>query len=346
MTQKNSPTGTFRPVPPSPRTLERIAARAQCHEEEHTNEGEDEDEGVEAERVRAICELAGITDVRKRKPPDPSMRGDQTGNTGWYRRSVQNLADFASRTGSSLVQRTGVSSVALSLSAAVLFGATALSVYGDHLLIAATFLVAAGAVEAIDAAAAKNSPVARRDVYIDYMVDRLTDILLFGAIAVAYVHSSPIVMWFSVGTLTCSLLSSYGRAQAEALRFSTRSRFNRLERLLCVFVGLIVTAGLHIVGYATDDVLVVTLGLALLVTVETFVERFTSAIRSTPFSEVSVETWDDESFLPRLMEVLGSNEGFTIVERTAKDQIPNGGDVVFIDRYKDRTRVRIVKEAM
>jgi hypothetical protein len=189
-----------------------------------------------------------------------------------------------------------------------------------------------------------NSLVARRDVYIDFTVDRVTDVFLFGAIGATFATKYPLIAGLSLATMVISLLSSYGRAQAEALRLPSRSPYNRGERLGLVFIGLFVTAVLHLVGRATDAVLLWSLIGTCAITVATFCHRFLSAVKSPPYTEMSVETWDDQSFLPRLMNALGSQEGFAIIEQT-KDNVPVNAEFVYVDRYKDRTRVRIYKHA-
>ena len=105
-------------------------------------------------------------------------------------------------------------------------------------LAAAIVLLVGGVPELLDAAAARRAPAALRVVYLDYVSDRLSDIALFGAVALALRDTDPTYSWVALGVLLGSLTSSYCRAQAVALRFIASTWVSRLERMVLLVGGL------------------------------------------------------------------------------------------------------------
>ena len=158
----------------------------------------------------------------------------------------------------------------------------------------------ASAFEVLDASNAKQAFDGRVGVFVDYVADRVGDLLIFGSIASTGVAiDDPWITWLAAGTLVASFLASYMRAEAGALRLSpVKSHVGRAERIVIVLGGLFAAV------FAPVNGLRVAMGLTLVLAVVTMTERFYRAVANRhvlppPFA------WAPDEFIPRLVADLG-----------------------------------------
>lgn len=278
---------------------------------------------------------------------------------GWYRRTIRALEIRATRAGEQLHQRLPLSPAHVEMISVVLVALTAITIFsfandGRWPLAPAVLLLLTGAFESVDAVAAIKSRNSRRDVFVNYLGDRISDIVLFGSLAFAFVGRDVAVSALSVVVLVLALLSSYSRAQAEALRFSSRSDFGRLERLTCLFVGLASMGTMSVAGLESDAGLILGLCAGVAFTVVTLVQRVFKVLATPSYTEISVPgSWDRESFLPVLIDDLVKLDGRPVeivVQspplREGRHQPPEADMRVVVEPQHDgHTRLRIIDRA-
>ena len=102
-------------------------------------------------------------------------------------------------------------------------------------------VVLTGIPDLLDGAVAKASGTAGpRGAFFDSVIDRVTDALLFGAVAVYYSRENPGLVWLPVLVMASASWVSYLRAKAEALGFDARGGLiERAERFILFCLGLL-----------------------------------------------------------------------------------------------------------
>lgn len=305
------------------------------------------DERPDLEAVLRRCGVGG---------PDRTHRtGPAERSGGWYSRTQTNLAAVATELGHRFARRIPGHPLLLMAAASISFSVTAVLVLRHHWTAAAASLMIAGMLEAADAGAATESAVSRRSVFLDYFMDRVADVVLLVSLTLALWSVEPTAAWLAAVLLVTSQLSSYARAQAEALRFSSSARFGRAERLVLVWVALAGTALLPSSSGVGHVLLLGGLLLAIGITIVTLAQRLLS-VRGRPYVELAMR-WDDESFLPRLIESLTQDEAVPVAlvsqsgagkdGRTSHLRAAAGTrQVIYVDKQANGTaRVRIVDSA-
>jgi CDP-diacylglycerol--glycerol-3-phosphate 3-phosphatidyltransferase len=127
---------------------------------------------------------------------------------------------------------------ALSLVANGIIGWLILS---GRLFLPGLLLIVAGLLDIFDGGLARlRGEESRWGAFLDSVVDRASDIILFGCIFwVEYGQGHTVTAAFALAAMAISLLVSYIRAQAEALGLSLTEGFvQRLERYVALMVGL------------------------------------------------------------------------------------------------------------
>lgn len=130
---------------------------------------------------------------------------------------------------------------------------TAVTLFGLGVAISGALLVANGrsvwggvaflagsTLDGLDGAVARASDrVSDRGAFLDAGVDRLGEIAVHGAVAVAFRHDSTIVL-LAMWSMAAGLMIPYLRAKAESLGVDGRSGVvGRAERVILVSLGLI-----------------------------------------------------------------------------------------------------------
>lgn len=235
-------------------------------------------------------------------------------SAGWRRRRDQlevmaatGADGFSTRLSRKLGRHTYVPYVltACATSLAVLAGLAL--VLGQHLT-AAVLVTFAGLFELVDAAAAKQARDGRIPVLFDYVADRLSDLAIVGAVALAYADVDRFVLVAALAALTVSFLSSYARAQAEALLLDrATSLFGRAERFILIVLGYWLALA------APVGAMQVSMVLAGAVSLVTLVERLVGATHSAAVPPRF--RWEPDGFLPRLARELGQPPGTRTARR-------------------------------
>lgn len=110
-----------------------------------------------------------------------------------------------------------------------------------------TLLLVAGLLDVFDGALARlRGEASRRGAFLDSVVDRISDLLVFGALFWALAgRGREVEGALALAALVVSLLVSHVRAEAEAAGLSlTEGLMQRLERYVLLMVGLIVPGAL------------------------------------------------------------------------------------------------------
>ncbi len=156
--------------------------------------------------------------------------------------------------------------LAMSLAAGIAIGAGALS-------LGLLLLILTGIPDLLDGAVAKATGKSSvRGAFFDSMADRITDAVLFGALAFYFVTegSSPWLVVLPVAGYATASWVSYVRAKADALGFDAHVGFvERAERIIILAVGLLFGG----------TVLVVALCLIVVANLVTFGQRFVAVWR-------------------------------------------------------------------
>jgi CDP-diacylglycerol--glycerol-3-phosphate 3-phosphatidyltransferase len=144
--------------------------------------------------------------------------------------------------------RGGVSPDVVTVSGVVLQVIASALIVDGRLLTAGLVATAAGLADVADGAVAKaRGRSGRWGAFLDSTTDRLSDALMFGAIAWLYgvdpdvpARDEPWVAAVALGTLVVSFLVSYAKARAESLGYECNVGIaERAERLIIVIAGLI-----------------------------------------------------------------------------------------------------------
>ncbi|HTO53233.1 MAG TPA: CDP-alcohol phosphatidyltransferase family protein [Myxococcota bacterium] len=111
---------------------------------------------------------------------------------------------------------------------------------GNHWFLAGLLLMVAGFCDMVDGVVARQQGISSQaGAFFDSSIDRLSDLVVFGGIAVARakeadVFGTVLVMW----AITASVMTSYTRASAERQLASLKVGFmERAERCLVLIVG-------------------------------------------------------------------------------------------------------------
>lgn len=144
--------------------------------------------------------------------------------------------------------RTPLSPNAITLLGVALQGVVTWQIVTGHLLVAGLLGIVSGFSDAFDGAVAKAKGLTSKfGALLDSTTDRLSDGLIFGAIAWLYgvspdvsTHDRPWVAALALGTLVASFLVSYVKSRAESLGFECNvGLVERAERLVLINAGLI-----------------------------------------------------------------------------------------------------------
>ncbi len=309
--------------------------------------GPDNTTPSEADIRAHIIDICGKLDVPAPEGAPSEPDGISNSETK-YTRAVRWLAVRTAAFGSQLCDWASISGLALSSLAMLMFASSALLILSEAFVWAAAVLAVGGLLESVDGAVATRSAFSKRDVFVDYLFDRFGDVFILGALVASFWGTNSPIAGLAAATLLVSLMASFARAQAEALRFEPSSRFGRLERLTLTFMALCALAVESWVGGNIGTAIATAaLGGALVVSTVALAERVFSVVRSRNDLHLSMAQWDDESLLPRIIHDLVQSEefGVAVVENEERlDGRRGGRRVIHIDRGSDgTTRVRIAR---
>jgi CDP-diacylglycerol--glycerol-3-phosphate 3-phosphatidyltransferase len=117
-------------------------------------------------------------------------------------------------------------------------------------LVPGLLLIPAGACDVFDGAVARQrGEESRWGAFLDAVLDRVSDMILFGCLFWALARDGArIDAALALITLAVSLLVSQFRAEAEAASVDlTEGLFQRLERFLALIVGLVIPGAMRVV---------------------------------------------------------------------------------------------------
>jgi phosphatidylglycerophosphate synthase len=196
-----------------------------------------------------------------------------------------------------------------SIATAFAFAFAAL-LFQDEVALAAAALTISGFFELIDAAVAKgDAKNPRGAVFLDYVMDRFSDIAIFGGVALAFRSMYPAVAYLSLTTLLLAMVGSYARAQALALRFPTRTvGLGRFERFAVIVAGVWFAA---VVPDRNAWFLGVAVTITSVLTGITLIQRMV-----VPLSETTTEfsvSWAPGEYLPLLVSEIVDIEDLSLV---------------------------------
>ncbi len=152
------------------------------------------------------------------------------------------------------VARTGIHPNAITLAGTLCQCFAGWILYSGHSMIAGWFLVFVAPLDALDGAVAKASgKVTRFGAFLDSTLDRISDMALFGGLALFYSRTGH--PWLAVGSLYCLVASvsiSYSKARAENLipdcKVGLAQRPERLTLLIAACVFGSIPAGLALIA--------------------------------------------------------------------------------------------------
>jgi CDP-diacylglycerol--glycerol-3-phosphate 3-phosphatidyltransferase len=182
------------------------------------------------------------------------------------------------------IKKSGITADHLTtLGLVMAIGAAAAIALGSFKL-AFLLVILTGIPDLLDGAVAKASGTAGpRGAFFDSVIDRVTDGLLFGAVAVYYSRENPGLVWLPVLVMASASWVSYLRAKAEALGFDARGGLvERAERFILFCFGLLF-----------PFTLVWVLGLMAVLNLVTCGQRFVKVWRqasNTPSSKAASKT--------------------------------------------------------
>lgn len=202
---------------------------------------------------------------------------------------------------------------------------------------AALTMTALPCVELIDTALAKRARNPRRAVLFDQVGDRVSDLTIFGALAIFGSRHDLWTGMVAITTVAAAMLSSYVWAQAAALRLPPpRAHVGRAERILAVTVGTWLSL------FFPVNALRVAVTASAIFTLIALVERVFHVIRETSVAQPHwlgswVEAWDDEEFIPRLLHQMNEDKAkVVVVHTTGCYSGPNRSeDVVVVAQRRD-----------
>jgi CDP-diacylglycerol--glycerol-3-phosphate 3-phosphatidyltransferase len=192
----------------------------------------------------------------------------QEGYTAGTRRAVSSLVGRASRLPITANQVTAAGFV-LSAAAAVL-------VYRESWVAAGIIFIVGSILDIFDGAIARSRGEAGpRGAFIDSTVDRVSEALVLGSIAIVFARQGHTVALAAIfAALVGSFLTSYVRAKAEALSLDgTHGALQRAERVVLLAFGLLL-APLGALPFA--------IGLLAVLTALTVLQRLRYVLRQLP----------------------------------------------------------------
>lgn len=164
------------------------------------------------------------------------------------------------------IRRTGLTADHLTALGLVMAVCASIAIGAGALRAGVLLLVLCALPDALDGAIAKASGTASpRGAFFDSVADRVSDALLLGGTAwfLADAHGSRWAV-LPLAVLAASMLISYERAKAESLGFDARGGvMERAERTVALLLGLLF-----------DSLLIPILGIMLVLTLLTAVQRF------------------------------------------------------------------------
>ena len=139
------------------------------------------------------------------------------------------------------IKRTGITADHLTIAGLVMAVGAAVVISFGWWHLGLLFVVLTGVPDLLDGAVAKASGTAGpRGAFFDSVSDRVTDALLFGAIAINYSQNQPNWVWLPVAVLASASWVSYIRAKAESLGFdASGGMVERAERFIILLVALL-----------------------------------------------------------------------------------------------------------
>jgi CDP-diacylglycerol--glycerol-3-phosphate 3-phosphatidyltransferase len=185
----------------------------------------------------------------------------------------------------------------LTLIGLVLAVVAAVTIALGQLRLGLLFVVLAALPDLLDGALAKASNSAsQRGAYFDSVADRVTDMLLFGALAWYLIADGRgLQAMIPVALMGASTLVSYQRAKAESLGLEAKGGLmERAERIILLCLGLLFPV-----------ILVPILWLMLALTLVTAVQRF-------------VKVWRQASAAPVVMERQAARRQRRVARRSAR----------------------------
>lgn len=175
------------------------------------------------------------------------------------------------------LKKSGIRADHLTIAGLVMAVAASVALALGQFHLAFLLVILTGIPDLLDGAVAKASGTAGpRGAFFDSVVDRITDALLFGAVAIHFSQSRPNMVWLPVAVMATAGWVSYLRAKAEALGFDARGGLiERAERFILFLFGLLFP-------FTLVWVLGVMMVLNLVTVVQRFVKVWKQASVATP----------------------------------------------------------------
>jgi CDP-diacylglycerol--glycerol-3-phosphate 3-phosphatidyltransferase len=139
--------------------------------------------------------------------------------------------------------RIGVRPWHLTVASVIVSAVAAWAIVSGRWVLAGCLVAVSGLCDVFDGSVARYRGEERRSgAFLDSVLDRVSDMLLFGSLFWALSASGErVASAFALATLVISLLVSHLRAEAEAAGLQlSEGMFQRLERVVALIVGLLV----------------------------------------------------------------------------------------------------------
>ena len=187
--------------------------------------------------------MAKSRDLREREAPKvrdmPAPRKSEGAAGG----AMRQIFKWPFRAALAFLLWTGIRPWQLTLLSLILNVVVGWLILGGRWALAGVLLTIAGLCDVFDGSVARHRGEVRRSgAFLDSVIDRISDMILFSALFwLMAARHQPVEAALALTTLVVSLSVSQVRAEAEAVGLTlTEGFFQRLERFLALMIGLMV----------------------------------------------------------------------------------------------------------
>ncbi len=187
--------------------------------------------------------MAKARDLREREAPKvrdmPAPRKSEGAAGG----AMRQIFKWPFRAALAFLLWTGIRPWQLTLLSLILNVVVGWLILGGRWALAGVLLTVAGLCDVFDGSVARHRGEVRRSgAFLDSVIDRISDMILFSALFwLMAARHQPVEAALALTTLVVSLSVSQVRAEAEAVGLTlTEGFFQRLERFLALMIGLMV----------------------------------------------------------------------------------------------------------
>jgi phosphatidylglycerophosphate synthase len=187
--------------------------------------------------------MAKVRDLREREVPKVRDMPAPRKSDGAAGEAMRQIFKWPFRAALAFLLWTGIRPLHLTLLSLILNVAVGRLIITGGWALAGVLLTVAGLCDVFDGAVARHRGEVRRSgAFLDSVVDRLSDTILFASLFwVMAARHETLAAGLALVTLVVSLSVSQVRAEAEAVGLTlTEGFFQRLERFLALMIGLLV----------------------------------------------------------------------------------------------------------